>query len=409
VSAAPSPTSLLRCGCVLLGILLAASIGVGSTFAAAKSDPARQRPNDVPKAVTRLWSEYPLNPSRSGRSQEPSARSQRTVRFAEPVSRDDAGGSRTALLLTVAATLFGLLAVALLLVARGRVPTVATTRRGMPPRRLALPEFALARPSYSGLRIPRGPKGGQTMSYFRRLRGSGSDDDSGAQAQDEGAESSTKRFTPYSLRAAGEPPADPDRSETQGGQDRSPRPKPVIAAEAPPAAPDDPAVYEHLGEHVTTVLSSADEAAKRLQASATKQAERIRGEAEDYARKTRAAADAYAEQRREGAETQASAITADAEKRAREVRNAAEEQATDMQRDAVRRREALLQESERSEERLRNLLKVFRAMTERLENLVSTQGEAAAMTDMPVDDDLTEALAQSRAGGPSSGGRRTKG
>jgi cell division septum initiation protein DivIVA len=245
------------------------------------------------------------------------------------------------------------------------------------------------------------------MSYFRRIRGSGSDDDSGAPS--ESAESSAERFTPYSLHAADERPADLDRSETQGGEDRSPRAEPVIAAPPPPDAANDPAVYEQLGEHVTTVLSSADEAAKRLQASATNQAERIRGEAEDYARKTRAAADAYAEQRREGAETQASAITADAEKRAREVRNAAEEQATDMQRDAVRRREALLQESERSEERLRNLLKVFRAMTERLENLVSTSGEGSAMTDTSVDDDLTEALAQSRPGGPSTGGPGTRG
>ena len=249
------------------------------------------------------------------------------------------------------------------------------------------------------------------MSYFRRLRSSGSDEDSPPQNED--VKSSAKRFTPYSLRARSEAPAEPAHSkEEQGGKHRSRRPEPVARAAQPTAAAqDDPAAYERLGEHVTTVLSSADEAAKRLHASATKQAERIRAEAEDYARKTRAAADAYAEQRREGAETQASAITADAEKRAREVRNAAEEQATDIQRDAVRRREALLQESERSEERLRNLLKVFRAMTERLETLVSTPGEASATAvdqpDTSVDDDLTEALAQSPD--IASGGRRARG
>jgi hypothetical protein len=404
VSAARSPTSLLRCGC-LLGVLLAASISIGSTFAAPKPDPAPQRPNDVPKAVKRLWSEYPLNSDRAVRSQAPS------LRNAEPSAeaRDDAGGTLTPPpLFTLAVTMFGLLVLAVLLL--GRVPTLATGLRGRPSRRLALPELALARlsrPSYSGLRIPWRPKGGQTMSYFRRLRGSGPDDDGAPRNED--VKSSEKRFTPYSLRASSQAPAEPAHAREKGGQDRSPRPKPVARAAQPAAAaPNDPAVYEHLGEHVTTVLSSADEAAKRLQASATKQAERIRGEAEDYARKTRAAADAYAEQRREGAETQASAITADAEKRAREVRNAAEEQATDIQRDAVRRREALLQESERSEERLRNLLKVFRAMTERLENLVSTPGEASApavdQPDTSVDDDLTEALAQSP--GLSSGGSR---
>ena len=237
------------------------------------------------------------------------------------------------------------------------------------------------------------------MSYFRRLRGSGPEDDRGPQNEDvePDVEPLANRFTQYSLGAA------------KGDREQSLRPEPVARAAQPAAgAPNDPAAYEHLGEHVTTVLSSADEAAKRLHASATKEAERIRAEAEDYARKTRAAADAYAEQRREGAETQASAITADAEKRAREVRKAAEEQATDIQRDAVRRREALLQESERSEERLRNLLKVFRAMTERLENLVSTPGEASpgALDDLvtSVDDDLTKALAQSPARG--SGGSR---
>jgi hypothetical protein len=313
------------------------------------------------------------------------------------------------LVVTLAVTMLGLLTLAVVVALRGRVPTMVTTLRTRP-RRVALPELALARPSNSGLRIPRGPKGGQTMTYFRRLRGSGSDDDSGAPP--ESADSSAKRFKPYSLHAADESPAEPKGSGQQHGQDRSPDRETVQQdAQPAPGAPNDPAVYEHLGEHVSTVLSSADEAAKRLQASATKQAERIRGEAEDYARKTRAAADAYAEQRREGAETQASAITADAEKRAREVRNAAEEQAMDIQRDAVRRREALLQESERSEERLRNLLKVFRAMTERLENLVSTSGEApgttAAEADASVDDDLSEALVQSR--GSSSGGSRPRG
>jgi hypothetical protein len=405
VSAARSPTSLLRCGCVLLGVLLAASISVGSTFAAPKPDPAPQRANGVPKGVKRLWSEYPLNSGGTARPQTPSPRN------AEPspaeASDDAAGGTPTPLLFTLAVTIIGLLVLAVLLL--GRVPTVVAVR-GRPSRRLALPELALARlsrPSYSGLRIPWRPKGGLKMSYFRRLRGSGPDDDSAPRNED--VKSSEKRLTPYSLRTSSEAPAEPAYTTKEGGQDRSPRPEPVARAAQPAAAaPNDPAVYEHLGEHVTTVLSSADEAAKRLQASATKQAERIRGEAEDYARKTRAAADAYAEQRREGAETQASAITADAEKRAREVRNAAEEQATDIQRDAVRRREALLQESERSEERLRNLLKVFRAMTERLENLVSTPGEASApavdQPDTSVDDDLTEALAQSP--GLSSGGSR---
>ena len=233
------------------------------------------------------------------------------------------------------------------------------------------------------------------MSYFRRLRGSDSDDENGASNMD--AESSTERFTAYSLRAGGKnSPA--RRTETAAGEGSTARPEPAgTAAELPTTSPNNPAAYEELGEHVRTVLSSADEAAKRLQTSATKEAKRIRGEAEDYSRETRAAADAYAEQRRESAETEASAITAEAQKRARDVRSVAEKQATDIQRDAIARREALLQESERSEERLRNLLKVFRAMTERIENLVSTaDARGSDTTATSVEADLTEALADSR-------------
>jgi hypothetical protein len=401
VSAARSPSSLLCGGCVFLSILLTVSIGVGSTLAAPRPDPnpdpATQPRNNAPKAVERLWSEYPLNPGPSVGSQAPAAG---TAEPSPTVARDDAGGTRMLLLFTLAVTSCGLLAVGVLLLARGRVPTVAAALPAM--RRLTLPEFAFARPSYLGLRIPRRPKGGQTMSYFRRLRGSGADDDSGTQNDD--IDSFAKRFTRYAADTSNAKPPNHPREE-KSDRSRPRRSESVAKAAQPPSArPDDPAAYEHLGEHVSSVLSSADEAAKRLQASAAKQADRIRGEAEEYARKTRAAADAYAEERREGAETEAFAITADADKRAREVRTSAEEQATDIQRDAVRRREALLRESERSEERLRNLLKVFRAMTERLESLVSTPGEASSTAvdepDTSVDDELTEALVQSPGRSP---------
>jgi cell division septum initiation protein DivIVA len=227
------------------------------------------------------------------------------------------------------------------------------------------------------------------MSHLRRRRGSGPEDENGAQND---PKSSTQRFIPYSLGEG------------------LPRPEPEPKAEPPAPSPNDSAAYERLGEHVSTVLSSADEAAKRLKASATTDAKRIRGEAEDYAKKTRAAADSYAEQRREGAETQASAITADAERRAGEVRNAAKEKASEIQRDAIQRREALLGEAERSEERLQNLLKVFRAMTEQLEKLVSaTDRPLSEKTEASIDAELTEAVAESRGSAPSPGAPRAQG
>ena len=374
---------------------MATLIGGGGAFAAAKPDPAPQR--KVPRAVKQLWSEYPLHAGRSGRTQQPVARVQIPRSSAAP--SDDGGTAPTSVFLATAVTMLGL-SIALLLLFRERVRAISL--RGLSPRRLAFPTFALTRPD-TGPRIRSGLKGGQTMSYFRRRRGSGSDRQHREPSRD--AESSAKRLAAYSLHASGE--TTPDRStETQAGGKRSHQPgQTARVVEPAPRSPNDPAVYEQLGEHVSTVLSSADEAAKRLQATAKKEAERIRGEAEDYGRKTRAAADAYAEERRASAETQASAITADAEKRARELRSAAEEQATAIQRDGIRRREALFQETERSEERLRNLLTVFRAMTERLENLVTTGGSRGTETaQTSVDDDLTEALAESR-GSTSAGSR----
>jgi hypothetical protein len=286
------------------------------------------------------------------------------------------------------------LTIALLLLVRDRIS--ALSFRGTASRRFALPAFAIARPSTTGLGIARGRKGGHTMSHFRRRRGSGPEDENGAQTD---PNASTQRFTPYSLGATSPDPS----TET-------PRDESAVRPEAEPqvgeprsGSPSDSAAYERLGEHISTVLSSADEAAKRLQASATKDAERIRGEAEDHARKTRAAADAYAVQRRETAETEAAAITANAKKGAHDLRTAAEEQATEIQRDAIQRREALLQESERSEERLQDLLKVFRAMTERLENLVSGT-DAPPSEQAAASADLTEALAESRGSAASQPG-----
>jgi hypothetical protein len=294
------------------------------------------------------------------------------------------------------------LTITLLLLLRDRISSISL--RGMQSHRRALPAFAATRPSTTVLGMSRGRKGGHTMSHFRRRRGSGREDKNGAPRQDPNA--STQRFTPYSLGATG---ADPSTEPQPGRSPRRPEPETKIVEPAS-GAPNEPAAYEQLGEHVSTVLSSADEAAKRLQASATKEAERTRGEAEEYAQKTRAAADAYAEQRRESAETEASAITADAEKRARDVRTAADEQAADIQRDAIRRREALLQESERSEERLQDLLKVFRTMTERLENLVSaTDGPKSEKTEASIDEKLSEAVAESRGSAPSPGVPRMRG
>ena len=230
------------------------------------------------------------------------------------------------------------------------------------------------------------------MNYFRRLRQPDGEDEGRTPSSAEAVESSIKKFDAYSLGStpgAETPRQDESQPETtavsDGGDERTPGPEDAVA-------------YEQVGEHVTAVLSSAHEAASRLRASATEEAEQIRAEAEAYAAKSRAAADAYSDEQREAAETKASAIVSEAEKRARSVRDAAQKDAVDTQREAVERRKALLEESERAEERLRNVLQVFRAMTERLENLV---GETAKPRDVDArgnaaaegtDGDLAEAL-----------------
>src|SRR4029450_7026550 len=69
VSAATTGACVLRCGSVVAGPVAATLIWVGNTSAAPKPDPAPQR--QVPNAVKRLWSEYPLQPGRGGRTTKP--------------------------------------------------------------------------------------------------------------------------------------------------------------------------------------------------------------------------------------------------------------------------------------------------------------------------------------------------
>lgn len=226
------------------------------------------------------------------------------------------------------------------------------------------------------------------MSNFRRMRKSNDENDSSAQRSAE-SEQTTQKFAAYSVGSAAE--KDPGRTQP--------------AAETPVTGPGqdegnpsgEHAAYEQVGEQVAEVLTSAHEAAKRLRASATEEVERIRREAEDYATTTRAAADEYAVERRDAAQSEAGQVISDAEQRAKAVREAAQKEAVEAQREAVERHQSLLEETERAEERLRNLLQVFRAMTQRLETLVDGQGGSDDRGDEETDEDLAEALELPRA------------
>jgi hypothetical protein len=237
------------------------------------------------------------------------------------------------------------------------------------------------------------------MSNFRRIRKSNDENDSSAQRSAE-SEQTTQKFAAYSVGSAAENDAgtnQPAAESTVAGRARD---------EGGPSG--EHAAYEQVGEQVAEVLTSAHEAAKRLRASATEEVERIRREAEDYATTTRAAADEYAVERREAAQSEAGQVISDAEQRAKAVREAAQKDAVEAQREAVERRQSLLEETERAEERLRNLLQVFRAMTQRLETLVDGQGGSDGRGDEETDEDLADALELPRASDSQSrtSGRR---
>ena len=201
------------------------------------------------------------------------------------------------------------------------------------------------------------------MSYLRRLRPNEGDGETTGASGD--TKETTNKYAFYGLetnRAAADRSSEAHRVDNQPARDAE---RTQLGADADEVRPNDPTAYERVGEHVATVLSSAQEAADRLQASAVEEANHIRAEADEYAAKTRAAAEAYAKEWRENAEAEAIAITKEAEERARSLRNAATR--------AIERRTSLLAESERTDKRLRNLLEVFRSMTERLENLLADE------------------------------------
>ncbi len=147
-----------------------------------------------------------------------------------------------------------------------------------------------------------------------------------------------------------------------------------------------------LGEHVTAVVASAQQAAEQIRSAAVSDAERIRSEAREeansriaeatreaekmrtesgtYSREVRQDADAYATEKRSEAEGYAARVRTEAEEEARQTREAAKQEARRAEKDAHRRKQVLSSEMERFEERLRSLHTVFQGMTTQLETLL---------------------------------------
>jgi hypothetical protein len=178
--------------------------------------------------------------------------------------------------------------------------------------------------------------------------------------------------------------------------------------------------YGRLGEQVTAVLTTAEQAATEIRETASQDAENIRFEAEGraaaaraeaeavradaeaYREQTRTAADIYAEETRRSADAEAAKTRTALEEKARAVEAEAEQKAKEIEAEALRRRDALKQSAAHLEERIAGMLTTFRGMTTDLEGLLPTErgredGEADAPDDIGVDDTIEDALKPERA------------
>jgi hypothetical protein len=167
--------------------------------------------------------------------------------------------------------------------------------------------------------------------------------------------------------------------------------------------------YVRLGEQVTAVLTTAEQAAAEIRESANRDAEHIRGEAKKQAaafkaqaEALRADADAYAEQKRRTADAQAEEARVALEKRATAIQAEAERKAKEIETEAIRRRDVLRQSTARLEERIAETLATFRGMTSDLEGLLPAarrreDGKPQDADGVAVDDTLENALKPERA------------
>jgi F0F1-type ATP synthase membrane subunit b/b' len=192
--------------------------------------------------------------------------------------------------------------------------------------------------------------------------------------------------------------------------------------------------YAQVGEQVTAVLTSAQQAAEQIRESARQEAELIRAEANDkaaatlaeatldaeqrrreseelraeadwYGKETREAADRYLEETRRESDQEAARRRADVDEQVRGIRRAAEQKAKDLETEALERQKALVLEAGRSEARLEQLLGVFRGMTSQLEELVraeqagkSGEAEGEEPDEEPLDEVLRPRPSRSRSG-----------
>jgi hypothetical protein len=232
-------------------------------------------------------------------------------------------------------------------------------------------------------------------------------------------------LTPYPVRSRSRAvSSEAEKPAERSDQEAADESEVAVDAGAEAHAIGDAGDYAQVGEHVAAVLTSARQAAAELLAAARADAQRrhaeaqqkaedtvdaarreadrlldeaarIHSEAEAQSEETRASAEAYTEAARLLAEDERAKTLADAEESARAIRAEAERHAREIGTDALQRHEALVRDVGRSEERLQDLLTVFRAMTSELEALVKTEAESETVAEVeapnraPIDDALT--------------------
>jgi hypothetical protein len=395
MASAAGTRALLTCGivgvCAALFVLRA-----GPALAQRDGSGNTNPPATVPTEVRELWREYPLNPTPPP-SPPPQPAGQRLT---ESGSSADADSD---LIPFAIAAAVGVAAVALvaLAVLAGLRPAWAADFR--------IPKL---RP---GARPRRRVKRRQERLVYANLTAGPSRPDV----------SPTPQVEPEPLSS--EPKGDKLELDSADAGERNDAMK--IVKSATPEQGDQNESYAQVGEQVASVLAAAHRAADEIRATALEEAERIRDEAEadaassrdeagraaeqtrresealraeadEYSREAREAADRYVATTREQIEDEAANRRAESEQEAREKHRSAEQRAREIETEALERRKAIIEEAERSQARLEQLLGVFRGMTSRLEELLGAEqagGEAANAQDDSGGDEIAEDLRPRRS------------
>jgi len=167
--------------------------------------------------------------------------------------------------------------------------------------------------------------------------------------------------------------------------------------------------FDRLGEHVSSVLNAAKEAAARIHEEAREEADRFRAhaQAEAFARseaareeaeatkseaqKMRASAEEWADQARQAAEAYAADHRSEAQAEAKRIISEAERQAVSISDEAKRRDQALRMDISLAEDRLRQLALSLHEVAARLDGLLAIPAEGSEGAESSLVDDLRPA------------------